>query len=94
MCANQSGFLTQHVVFGCLMLHRDCRGLFGKYDRIKALHHARHNLGVTAHLVEFFYTIPQKARAVSAMCIDNSTCNLIERVCLLMILLGTASQQC
>ena len=49
----------------CVNAHtRDCRGLFGNYSKIKALHHARHNLGVTAHLVEFYYTIPTKARAL------------------------------
>jgi exocyst complex component 3 len=54
-----------HAQFGEMeQLSRDCRGLFGKYPHIKTLHHARRNLAVTAHLVEYFYTIPSKAAAL------------------------------
>lgn len=56
---------AQYALLQFMCDARDCRGLFGKYDRIKTLHHARRNLSVTAHLVEFYYTIPRKARAVS-----------------------------
>ncbi|CAM9468737.1 unnamed protein product, partial [Discosporangium mesarthrocarpum] len=41
------------------------RGLFGKYPHIKKLHHARTNLAVTFQLVEFFYTIPEKAESLT-----------------------------
>ncbi|KAG5178787.1 exocyst complex component Sec6-domain-containing protein [Tribonema minus] len=61
-----------HNQFGKMEhLSRDCRGLFGKYERIKSLHHARRNLSVTAHLVEFYYTIPRKARALMDLLQDQ-----------------------
>ncbi|CAM9404257.1 unnamed protein product [Chrysoparadoxa australica] len=41
-------------------LSRDCQGLFVSYPHIKSIHHARSNLGLTAHLVEYFFTMPRQ----------------------------------